>query len=387
MLAGAALAFFTLVRNGSLSESRPEPEFLAQNVIAVERGDVIQTLELAGELRPEREVILYFPVEGIVKEVLVREGAVVQAGQELVRLEDAERRLELLRAKQEYRHQDLYGGRKLPAFPALSLNFFSRAQEVGVRLGTRALGIDWTVELVRSPQGQPELRFEADWVWAPAVPESELERLERELALRRAERALEETILRAPFVGMVSEVWVRQGDRVSEVDAILRLVDRSGWVVEASVAERELARLVPGQKAIITFEAYPQLKLEAEVETVQFSVSEAPRGERGSKQLQVHLRLLQSDPRLLAGLSARVSLITQEARSVLRVPLEAVVEANDKHLVTRVLDNKQEEVEVQVGLSDERFIEIRSGLQEGDRILANNYRLYEKYREQRRTLP
>lgn len=342
-----------------------------QNVIAVERGDITLTLELLGELKPEREAFLRFSSRGIIKEILVKEGERVEAGQVLARLEDTEQRLELLRAQQRERPQPSAG---MPRFPGMSFNLFWE-HELGVRIGTRALGIDWTVELRFGPQGSP-FRLGATWSWEPLQPESELERLEHEIALHQAQRALDETVLKAPFAGVVSEVRAQKGDRVTEEGPVMLLIDWNSWWIEASVTERDLARLIPGQRAIVTFEAYEDLTLPAELIAIYFS-----RLTEQTKQLQVRLRLLQSDARLLPGLTARATIILQEAKGVLRVPLESVVEIGGKNLVTRVREGQLEEVEVQTGLSDDRWIEIRSGLSEGDLILENNYQLYEKYRE------
>lgn len=368
LLAGMTLAFFAFVQPRHSSQQ----EFFSQNVITVERGDIVLTLELLGNLQPERQVLLRFPVSGTVAEVLVKEGESVQANQVLARLEDAKQRLELLRAQQGDRQTSVPSSR-MPLFPGVSLNFFWE-HEMGIRVGTRVFGIDWTVKLRSSAQG-PQLHFEANWAWEPAQAQSEIERLERELALHRAQRALDETVLRAPFAGVISEVRVHKGDRVAEEEPAVLLMDLSGWWVEAPVAERDLGQLRPGQQSTVTFEAYPDLALPAELMAVRFS-----RSAEQTKQLQAHMRLLQDDPRLLPGLTARAIVVLHEVQGVLRIPLEAIVEVDGKSLVTRVREGQLEEVEVQTGVSDDRWIEVRAGLAEGDRILANNYLLYEKYR-------
>lgn len=370
ILMGTALTFFGFVQ--PRRESNSQPEFFAQNVITVERGDILLTLELTGELRPEREAFLRFPITGTIAEILVKERESVQAGQALARLEDAEQQLELLRAQQGPR-QTLDSPSKFPLFPGVSLTT-SWGRELGIQLGTRALGIDWTLELTGSAQGA-QWQLKADWVWTPTRPRSELERLEHELALRRAQAALDETELRAPFAGVVGEVRLHKGERVTEEDSVLTLLDLSSWWVEASVAERDLALLAPGQQATVSFEAYTDLVLPAELIDVRFS-----RPTEQTKQLRARLRLLQEDSRLMPALTARMIVILREAKNVLRVPLEAVVEMDGKHLVTRVREGQLEEVEVHPGLSDDRWMEIRSGLAEGDQILANNYQLHEKYR-------
>ncbi|MEM2002073.1 MAG: efflux RND transporter periplasmic adaptor subunit [Candidatus Methanomethylicaceae archaeon] len=364
VLIGALLALLFAQLRDTLQR-----EVFPHNVIAVERGDITLTLDLLGELKPEKEAFLRFPSAGIVKEIFVKEGERVEAGQVLARLEDIEQRLELLRAQQRERPQLSAG---MPQFPGISFNLFWD-HEIGVRIGTRTLGIDWTVELRLGPQGPP-LRLEAAWRWEPLQIESELERLEHEIALHQAQRALDETVLKAPFAGVVSEVRAQKGDRVTEEDSVILLMDWDSWWIEAPVTERDLARLAPGQRAIVTFEAYADLTLPAELIALHFS-----RPTEQTKQLQARLRLLQSDIRLLPGLTARAAIVLQEAKGVLRVPLESVVEIEGKNLVTRVREGQLEEVEVQTGLSDDRWIEIRSGLAEGDLILENNYQLYEKY--------
>lgn len=366
---GAILAFYGFLQLSRRGDSKPE--LFGQDWIAVERGDILLTLDLVGELRPEQETFLRFPTHGIVAEILAREGENVQAGQALARLEDTEQKLQLLRAQQSPR-QDTNA--KMPLFPGVNLNA-SLGSAAEIQLGTRALGIDWTLALIYSAQG-PQWHLDANWAWTPAHPESEAERLERELALQRAQAALDETVLYAPFAGVIGELRVHRGSRVTpEGDPVITLLDLSRWWVEAAVAERDLARLLPGQRATVTFEAFPDLTLSAELAGVHVS-----RPTEQVKQLKARLRILQDDPRLIPTLTARATVILQKAKNVLRVPLEAVAQVRGRSLVTRVRAEQLEEVEVKTGLSDDRWIEIRAGLAEGDLIVANNYQLYEKYR-------
>ncbi|MBC7333288.1 MAG: hypothetical protein H5T85_02315 [Actinobacteria bacterium] len=74
--------------------------------------------------------------------------------------------------------------------------------------------------------------------------------------------------------------------------------------------------------------------------------------------------------KLMYGLSTNLTIVTQETKNVLRIPLEAIYEENGAQYVEVLKDDKSiQKVEVKTGASDYDFVEIKSGLKEGDIVV------------------
>lgn len=196
---------------------------------------------------------------------------------------------------------------------------------------------------------------------------------ERELALKIRQERLERTKLVAPFSGVVADLTAGVGEWIGTSNYLLTLVDDSQLYVKATIDEVDVARVKPGQPAVVTFTALPRKNIKGRV----VEIAMLPKTQSDLIFFPVKVELLQQDLDLLIGLSAEVNIITERQEDVLAVPLEAVMEYRGKQLVSLVKpDGTTESVEVTIGLSDGRVVQITSGLAAGDQILANNYELY-----------
>lgn len=161
-------------------------------------------------------------------------------------------------------------------------------------------------------------------------------------ALREAEVAVEYTIIRAPFTGVVLEKFADIGDVVapfaataSAKGAVVTLADMGTLEVEADVSEVNLVRAQVGQPAEIVFDALPDAHLRGRVRQL------VPTVDRGTATVLVKVSLVDSDPRVLPEMSARVAFLArelefdeQEAR--LTVPAAAVDERGGERAVWRL---------------------------------------------------
>ena len=120
-----------------------------------------------------------------------------------------------------------------------------------------------------------------------------------------SQTALEDLELVAPFDGTVLEVEVTLDERVIPNEPVVLLADRSAWYVETSdLTELEVVQVQPGDIAIITPDALPDLELTGVVEKVSDTYTE----KSGDVLYNVRIRLDETDPRLRWGMTMQVNL-------------------------------------------------------------------------------
>ena len=366
---------YTWAATSRLATDSREATAQEQLLMPVERSTITRTLTYSGLLEPIDDVTLAAGVSGWVKELLVSKGDLVRAGDVIARLDDTDARLDLLRAQREYEQARL-----------------------------------------ESPPGVIE---------------------ERRLALISAERRLAGTTIAAPFDGIVADVMVREGDNVSAQGAIARLVNPSAYKVTLMVDQKDLSNIAVGQEVYVTPTAILGLTLLGRVDHIDFlpaSVDSTttyavtvvldttlsgggrggfgPGGRGGGPALggaavgapvgapagpggggpgapggsvarapggAADVSSINLAEQLRPGMSVDAEIVVAVAQDVIVVPISAIVESGRQQLVTRVTpDGVEETVPVVTGITDGLFVEIREGLEDGDRIVVNNYMLFER---------
>lgn len=204
----------------------------------------------------------------------------------------------------------------------------------------------------------------------------------RELEYKIAQEEYEYTILKAPWDGEVIALHVQEGDSVTTTTDIITLLNRDEMFVAVDIDEVDIREIALGQRARITLEAYPNLQFAAEVSAIDYRAV----AKGSTKAVSVTLKLLQNDPRMKPGFSAKAEIVVAEVKDALQVPLSAIRTVGGKSFVAVVRGTTIEQVEVQVGLTTTEVAQILSGLQEGDRVLAVNATTRQSQTQQR-TLP
>ena len=181
-----------------------------------------------------------------------------------------------------------------------------------------------------------------------------------EVRVKSAEHDLDQTELRSPFPGVVSERLAQRGEYVATGASIAHVVDTTH--LEARVqAPLALAVLVkPDMKLPVRL---ADRELKASVRAV------VPVGEEKSRQFELRLSL--SDADLLVGSAIEVALPEREVAQTLSVPRDALVVRGDGNYVMRIkADNTAERVEVKSGASDGELTAVTGELSAGDLVVV-----------------
>lgn len=194
---------------------------------------------------------------------------------------------------------------------------------------------------------------------------------EAEKIVANAEEALEGIALTAPIAGKVIYIAAGQGEMVG-AEVFITIADVSRPTIQLSVDETDLDKLVLGTAVRVTFDALEDQTFNGAVVQVdpQMTASGPYRVATGLVELDAEsARIIQNLP---LGLSASVTLILQEVKDVLLVPVSALQETGDGGYVVMVTgsDGQVAMQVVQIGLQNDAYAEITAGLKEGQMINA-----------------
>lgn len=173
----------------------------------------------------------------------------------------------------------------------------------------------------------------------------------------------------SPVSGTVNVISVVEGkklqseDQSGEVNAFTLGIG-GATKMTVSVDELDIPKVVPGQKAELTLDAFSSEKFTAEVERISHVGTAS-----GSITTYAADLKLPYDERLLAGMNGSAVILSDSVQNVLMVPLGAIYEdANGSYVYVLDSANEQKKTYITTGLSNSSYAEVTGGLNEGDRI-------------------
>ena len=215
-----------------------------------------------------------------------------------------------------------------------------------------------------------------------SVESQQLTIKQRKNALLDAQEKLADYYLRAPFAGLLTKIIPKQGDAVSAGSAVTTLITYQK-LAEISLNEVDVAAIKLGQQATLTFDAVPNLMISGQVVEID-SIGAVS---QGVVTYNVKITFDTQDERIKSGMSVSASIITDVKQNILIISNSAVkLQGDDRYvempdvgeLVTLASVDKngviliyptQRQI-VTVGISNDEFTEINSGLKEGDLVVA-----------------
>lgn len=193
--------------------------------------------------------------------------------------------------------------------------------------------------------------------------------------LRTAQVAVEQTLIRAPFDGVVLTKNANVGDVITPFSsalgsqaAVVTMADMSTLEVEADVSEANLAKVKVGQPCEIQLDALPGQRFRGVVQRT------VPTVDRSKATVLVKIRFLELDDRVLPEMSAKVAFLekeTPEAERTARTAVQpaAVVERDGVAVVFVVKDGKASQVAVKSGMKIGELVEV-TGVAAGEKVVV-----------------
>ena len=193
--------------------------------------------------------------------------------------------------------------------------------------------------------------------------------------LRGAQVAVEQTLIRAPFDGVVLTKAANVGDIVtpfsSALDskgAVVTMADMTTLEVEADVSESSLSKVRIGQPVEIQLDALPDKRFRGEVSRT------VPTVDRSKATVMTKIRFLEPDARVLPEMSAKAAFLSKEVGDAERTARPAVNPAaitnrSGRDVVFVVKEGKLAEVPIETGAKIGDLVEIRRGPQPGEKVV------------------
>ena len=375
--------------------------------VAVEevgKHDIVETVTASGKIYPVSEVKISPDVSGEVIDLYVEEGDSVKKGQVLANINATIYQSMVNKANAQLNQT------RSSVFNASALTMQAKAQ------------LDQATSTYQRNKGLYEdkvisaMEFEtadAAYKTAQANYKAALENIKgneygvasAQANVTEAVQNLHKTTIYSPMKGIVSKLFIKKGERVVGTaqmagTEIMRVADMSKMKVDVEVGENDIQKVKFGDTANIEVEAYPNRTFKGQV--VQISQSSTATGLQQSissltdqvTNYTVSVELLPDSYKdLIAvdkrhfpfrpGMSASVEILTKHQLQVLAVPINAVTTREEEELGTDIKDDKIKEYvfvvndknttvlkQVTTSVQDNTYIQIRSGLSEGEKIIV-----------------
>jgi RND family efflux transporter MFP subunit len=363
VVTGAALGGWFWLRSADIPVRVVEPQPVA-DAGAASAGSV---LDASGYVVARRQATVASKITGKMVELDIEEGDRVQEGQIIARLDDSNVRAALAAA-----HAQLD---------------FAKAglAETEVNLANARRDFERQTSLVKghfvSQSALDNSKTSMDALTAQlATQRSNIEVAQRNVEI--ADRNLADTIVRAPFAGIVTVKAAQPGEIVSPLSAgggftrtgIGTIVDMDSLEIQVDVNENFINRVEPAQKVAAKLNAYPDWQIPGHV------IAVIPTADRSKGTVTVRIALDQKDPRILPEMGVRVSFLASSSGEgdVHRVPgmslpPDAVQVSGPVGVVYVVHDTTVERRAVKLGASSSNQVTVLSGLNPAERVAVGDF--------------
>lgn len=180
--------------------------------------------------------------------------------------------------------------------------------------------------------------------------------------VKEAQRAFQDDVLVSPIAGLITQADPIPGQNVSASDLIAQVVEIEEIYFDSDVDETDIGKLSVGQSAEVTLDAYGDKIFKGVVDQILPQIKTTS---SGAIVVTVRIKLKEQPANFVNGLSGQAIIILEEVKNALTIPQEALREDNV------VFTQGAKEKKVDTGIKSDTDIEIKEGLEEGERILLN----------------
>jgi HlyD family secretion protein len=320
-------------------------------------------LNASGYVTPRRRATIAAKITGRVTSVHFDEGTRVQEGQLLATLDDSDvqRALESAKADRDSAQAAIADFQVQLKNADIELNRAEKLQAAGVQTQQALDSAVMTTDSLKA-----KIALAKQQVIGAAA------------RINEAQQAVDNTIIRAPFAGIVVSKDAQVGEIISPVSAgggftrtgIATIVDMKSLEMEIDVNESYISRVTPGQRVEAFLDAYPDKKLTGFVRTV------IPTADRQKATVKVRITFDKIEDFILPDMGIKVTFLGDEVKekpggkvAAAIVPQAAIRDDGSQKIVFLVKNDRAERRAVSVGSNRGSDVEILAGLNPGDVVI------------------
>ncbi len=325
------LAIIIVVGIGIFSATRGKNTNKKSSTYTVRKHTIRETLSIAGVIDAQEKVTLRFQTSGMLSWVGVKEGDTVYPYQAIASLDQ----MELTKTLQKY------------------LNSYESERR----------DFDQTTDEYRQPaQGYWGLTWDQRRELDRALEKAQYDLNSSVLDVELKSIALKYATLVTPIGGIVTKVTSPfAGINVTPSQAEFEVVNPTTLYLSVLPDQNEVSKITSSMSATIVFDPFPEATVSGAVQSIAF----APKSGESSTVYEVKLSLPTTNSYRI-GMTADATFVISERQDVIAIPFSMLKTDNGKPYVFRKIGNTKEKTSVTIGLEGDDFIEITSGLAEGD---------------------
>lgn len=319
------LSFFT-VSCGSESQSKNVSDEDSTAAIPVEiakatNGDISAYYSSTATLEAQDEAMVVSKVRGIVKQINVEEGDLVEEGDVLAQLEDEQLELEASRAKS-------------------------------------------TMDRLRNELKRKQELFKKNLISAQEFENAKYEYEAQKSEYELAQLKIKNSQIRAPISGVISDRLIKTGNMINTDQEVFDITDFDPILAIMKVPEHEMGKIKKGQQALLRVDAIPNTTFEGNI----LRMSPTVNSESGTFEVTVSVR--DTSQQLKPGMFGRVRIVYDTRENTLMVPKNAVLSEDGENSIYVIKNNIAFKKDISTGYENGDNVEVIQGLAPSDTVVT-----------------
>ena len=371
-------------------------EIIAVQTEKVMKRDITQTVAATGKINPEFKVPITSEVTGEIVNLPVEEGDRVRKGQLLIKIKG-----DAYVAQQERAQANLQASEANLQMRKAELDKVTQDYNRMKELHGKSLASDSELETAKSNYLSTKAQYES----------AEANVLQNKASLKEIIEQVKKTTIYSPIDGVVTKLNVELGERVlgsgfSQGTDIMTVSDLTNIEATVEVDENDVVLISVGDTASIKVDAFGDRIFKGIVTQIGNSAITSGLGTQEEVvNFEVRIKLLEPDDALRPGMSCNADIETETLHDVISVPIQSVTARSDfnmgqnqegegededsdvkpatnnkkedkkiQEIVFIVENNKAKKIDVETGISDDNYLEIKSGLSGDEEVVSGTYR-------------
>lgn len=345
-----------------------------------ERGDVIESFSGEGVVEPQSEVLILSPASSIIKQILEEVGSHVEEGEPIIILDPTPIQAEIdnIQDQLEVKQNSLTKNRLNARSTKVDLEYNEQVKNLRIASlkseladqeqlldvgGISPARIDKTRQELELAEKDLEMMKEQNSIKLQQLEADEeglrlqIEMQQKVLAAR--EEALSKMIIRAPSAGILLSIRGKVGEKVNSDQLLIEMSDLTSFKILGKVDDDYSDHIKTGTRVYVGID---EERLPGVIGTVSPVVRD--------RKIEFDVNLQESSHyKLRPNLTVALDIVLEERDSVLRIPNGPAIGRGEEHEVFVIRQGRVFPETIRTGLKTADFVEVKEGLQEGDRVV------------------